>query len=202
MTSPAGSLKCCLLFATLLGSPGVARHVGYALAGAFRAEEPVPWQRVINARGGISARGDLERGREQRELLEADEAPVEGAAAIHVGDGQADLYLLISRFLLFRRCDQLYPLPVRILRQGHAAIRSWNVLKFRCRKIVCLESRYKRFAVADEESDQPQARRIADAAGNIVPTINNTSQLQFRSAGLKSRQSTAANGKRCELFQP
>ncbi|MDA1061301.1 MAG: MGMT family protein [Chloroflexi bacterium] len=69
---PAGSVATYGQIAALLGSPGVARHVGYALAGASRAEEPVPWQRVINARGGISARGDLERGREQRELLEAE----------------------------------------------------------------------------------------------------------------------------------
>lgn len=69
---PAGHVTTYGQVAALLGSPRVARHVGYALAGAFRAEEAVPWHRVINAQGGISHRGDFGRGQEQRELLEAE----------------------------------------------------------------------------------------------------------------------------------
>lgn len=56
--------------ATLLGSPRVARHVGFALA-ALR-DPTVPWQRVINSRGHISFRGDTGRGELQRQLLEAE----------------------------------------------------------------------------------------------------------------------------------
>lgn len=50
----------------LVGCP--ARVVGYALHHLRTVEQPdVPWQRVINARGGISTHGAL-----QRELLEAE----------------------------------------------------------------------------------------------------------------------------------
>jgi methylated-DNA-protein-cysteine methyltransferase-like protein len=54
--------------ATVLGSPRVARHVGYALA-ALDAPD-VPWHRVVNAAGRISHRGDLVRAERQRRLLE------------------------------------------------------------------------------------------------------------------------------------
>ncbi len=54
--------------ASALGSPRVARHVGWALA-ALRDEE-VPWHRVINAKGTISDRGDTARALLQRSLLE------------------------------------------------------------------------------------------------------------------------------------
>lgn len=54
--------------AAALGSPRVARHVGWALAAL---EDPsVPWHRVINAKGRISFRGDTGRGALQRALLE------------------------------------------------------------------------------------------------------------------------------------
>lgn len=56
--------------AAALGSPRVARQVGFALA-ALKDDE-VPWHRVINARGGISLRGDTGRGTLQRSLLEAE----------------------------------------------------------------------------------------------------------------------------------
>ncbi len=72
---PLGHVTTYGQVATLLGAPRAARQVGYAMAGAFRAEEAVPWHRVINAQGGISYRGDLGRGREQRELLEAEGVP-------------------------------------------------------------------------------------------------------------------------------
>ena len=54
--------------ATILGAPRAARAVGYALR-ALPAGSGVPWQRVINSRGGISARGDVERPTLQWELL-------------------------------------------------------------------------------------------------------------------------------------
>lgn len=54
-----------------LGSRRVARQVGFALA-ALDAEgaREVPWQRVINAQGRISFKGDLARAEVQRRLLE------------------------------------------------------------------------------------------------------------------------------------
>jgi len=54
--------------ATLLGAPRASRAVGYALR-ALPPGSDVPWQRVINSRGGISARGDVERPTLQLELL-------------------------------------------------------------------------------------------------------------------------------------
>lgn len=53
-----------------LGSPTVARQVGYALAALRQSRTDVPWHRVINSRGFISFRGDDERGEEQRRRLE------------------------------------------------------------------------------------------------------------------------------------
>lgn len=59
--------------ATVLGSPRVARHVGWALASLSDDQEPgVPWHRVINAKGTISFRGDTWRAEEQRARLEAE----------------------------------------------------------------------------------------------------------------------------------
>ncbi len=47
------------------------RMVGYAMA-ALYPESDVPWQRVINSQGKISARKRGEGAREQRDLLEAE----------------------------------------------------------------------------------------------------------------------------------
>jgi methylated-DNA-protein-cysteine methyltransferase-like protein len=48
-----------------------ARMVGYAMA-ALRAGSDVPWQRVINARGEVSARRGAGGDRRQRQRLEAE----------------------------------------------------------------------------------------------------------------------------------
>ena len=53
--------------ATILGTPRASRAVGYAMRAC---PEGLPWQRVINAKGQISARGDVERPMLQRLLLE------------------------------------------------------------------------------------------------------------------------------------
>ena len=50
-----------------LGSPNVARHVGWALS--TLRQERVPWHRVINARGSISIRGDTGRAVTQHQRL-------------------------------------------------------------------------------------------------------------------------------------
>jgi len=69
---PPGFVTTYGQIATLLGSPRVARQVGFAMAGALSAKSPVPWHRVINAQGRISHRGDVVRAEEQRMLLEAE----------------------------------------------------------------------------------------------------------------------------------
>jgi len=64
---PRGRLTTYGDVATLLGSPRVARHVGWALA-ALReggGSPDVPWHRVVNGRGRISHRGDVWRAEDQ-----------------------------------------------------------------------------------------------------------------------------------------
>lgn len=59
--------------AAVLGNRHLARQVGWALGrlSAARAEL-VPWQRVINAQGRISHRGEVHRADEQERLLIAE----------------------------------------------------------------------------------------------------------------------------------
>ena len=54
--------------AALVGLPGHARQVGYALH-ALPDSSTVPWHRVVNARGGISARAVPGAELVQRRLL-------------------------------------------------------------------------------------------------------------------------------------
>ena len=73
-TVPEGWVTTYGDVAAALGSPRAARRVGWALA-ALRDSpraESVPWQRVINAQGRISARGDVFRAAEQQSRLEAE----------------------------------------------------------------------------------------------------------------------------------
>ena len=67
---PAGFVTTYGDVAAVLGSPRVARHVGWALA-ALR-DEDVPWHRVVNAKGTISFRGDTPRAVLQRARLESE----------------------------------------------------------------------------------------------------------------------------------
>ena len=56
--------------AAAIGSPRHARHVGFALASLCETEAPtVPWHRVINSKGQISLRNDLDRGLIQQARL-------------------------------------------------------------------------------------------------------------------------------------
>ncbi len=70
---PKGKVVTYGQVAALLGAPRAARAVGTALRYLPRPfSRTVPWQRVINAAGGISLRGDVSRAEEQRWLLEAE----------------------------------------------------------------------------------------------------------------------------------
>jgi len=68
---PPGRICTYGQIALLAGKPGAARQVGTILHGLSPADGEVPWQRVINAQGGISTYkvgwGELQRG-----LLEAE----------------------------------------------------------------------------------------------------------------------------------
>lgn len=71
---PRGKVVTYGQVAALLGAPRAARAVGTALRSLPRPlTRTVPWQRVINAAGGISLRGDVRRAEEQRWLLEDEE---------------------------------------------------------------------------------------------------------------------------------
>lgn len=69
-TVPAGHVVTYGDVASALGSPRVARQVGWALA-ALR-DDTVPWHRVINAKGRISFKGDTPRAVLQRARLVAE----------------------------------------------------------------------------------------------------------------------------------
>jgi len=66
---PPGRVMTYGQIATILGAPRAARATGYALR-ALGPDTDVPWHRVINSRGGVSARGDVERPTLQYDLLE------------------------------------------------------------------------------------------------------------------------------------
>lgn len=67
---PYGRVTTYSAVATLVFSPRAARAVGQALRAGLWWPDPVPWQRVINAQGRISFRGDLVRAQLQQKLLE------------------------------------------------------------------------------------------------------------------------------------
>ncbi len=57
--------------ATLAGYPGQARQVGYAL-NSLPDDLDIPWQRVINAKGQISPRGNPIFEEIQQQILESE----------------------------------------------------------------------------------------------------------------------------------
>src|SRR5262245_45146258 len=65
---PRGRVATYGQIAELAGIPGQPRRVGYALS-ALPANSGVPWQRVINAKGEISARSKRSSEALQRRLL-------------------------------------------------------------------------------------------------------------------------------------
>ena len=78
---PPGRVATYGQVAALAGMPGQARLVGYAL-NSLPDDHDVPWQRVINAQGRISERGNPEWEDFQRILLEAEEVMPNDAGII------------------------------------------------------------------------------------------------------------------------
>lgn len=68
---PRGRVMTYGQIATILGAPRAARAVGYAMRASGRRDD-VPWQRVINRKGRISARSEVERPLIQKMLLESE----------------------------------------------------------------------------------------------------------------------------------
>ena len=69
---PRGKVATYGQLAALLGYPRAARAVGYAMK---RCPHHIPWQRVVNARGGISLRANVSGMITQRVRLEQEEIP-------------------------------------------------------------------------------------------------------------------------------
>jgi methylated-DNA-protein-cysteine methyltransferase-like protein len=67
---PKGRVATYGMIAALAGVPRHARRVGYALA-ALR-DDDVPWHRVINAKGEISARPATGHHELQRKMLKSE----------------------------------------------------------------------------------------------------------------------------------
>ena len=68
---PKGRVAAYSDVAAALGHPGLARQVGFALAGLPESrQDQIPWQRVINAQGKVSGRGDSYRAILQEQLLQ------------------------------------------------------------------------------------------------------------------------------------
>ena len=70
---PKGQVATYGQLAALLGAPRAARAVGYAVK---RCPSGIPWQRVLNARGGISLRANVGGMVTQRILLEHEGVPL------------------------------------------------------------------------------------------------------------------------------
>ncbi len=68
---PRGRVATYGQIADLIGHPGAARQVGMVLRGIKDDDTDVPWQRVINAKGGISTY-KVGAGELQRALLDAE----------------------------------------------------------------------------------------------------------------------------------
>ncbi len=70
---PKGKVTNYGTIAALLGNPRAARAVGYALNSLKKTDlSEIPWQRVVNAQGKISFKGDTFRANLQKEILEAE----------------------------------------------------------------------------------------------------------------------------------
>jgi len=72
---PRGRVMTYGQIAALLGAPRAARAVGYAMR---HCPPGVPWQRVVNAQGGISLRANVDSMLTQRILLEQEGVTVRG----------------------------------------------------------------------------------------------------------------------------
>ncbi len=70
---PRGQVATYGQLAAILGSPRAARAVGYAMK---RCPHDIPWQRVVNARGGISLRANVSGMITQRIRLEHEGVPL------------------------------------------------------------------------------------------------------------------------------
>ncbi len=69
---PSGAVATYGQIALYAGSPNAARAVGNLMRQSLHRDIEIPWHRIINAKGAISARGQSARAELQRRLLEAE----------------------------------------------------------------------------------------------------------------------------------
>ncbi|MEJ2290082.1 MAG: MGMT family protein [Deinococcales bacterium] len=81
---PAGRVVSYGQVALLAGRPGAARAVGAVLRGLRDDDGDVPWQRVVNARGGISTY-KVGHGELQSALLRAEGVELRGDRIVDLG---------------------------------------------------------------------------------------------------------------------
>ncbi len=83
---PAGRVATYGQIATYAGSPRAARAVGNLMRLSLKNDRDVPWHRIINAKGGISSKGDAARAELQRRLLEAEGIEFDAAGICELED--------------------------------------------------------------------------------------------------------------------
>ena len=90
---PEGKVATYGQIAHLIGLPRHARQVGYALA-ALPEDNEIPWHRVVNARGEISARAKPGYEDYQRILLEEEgvEFRVDGRIFLNIYQWDNEIY--------------------------------------------------------------------------------------------------------------
>lgn len=81
---PRGRVATYGQVAELAGFEGRARQVGYALH-ALPSGSGLPWHRVINGKGGISARSGSDWGELQRLLLEEEGVHFDSRGRVDLG---------------------------------------------------------------------------------------------------------------------
>lgn len=74
---PRGRVATYGQIALYAGSPRAARAVGNLIRTSVERGVVLPWHRVINAKGGISGRGDLSRTSEQKRRLRLEGVDIE-----------------------------------------------------------------------------------------------------------------------------
>lgn len=113
---PAGQVTTYGDVAKIVGGTCDARLVGYAMAdlGKYPTSRPIPWQRVINAQGGISTRGVNQRTLlEQEGLVFNDKGRVDLARYRWAGPDAS--FLAEHGFFALDKADQDRPVQTTLL---------------------------------------------------------------------------------------
>lgn len=89
---PAGRVLGYKDVGVILGHPGRARHVGFALS-ALPPGHQTPWWRVLRSDGTIAMQGDPDRGPEQHDRLTAEGVAISAAGRVSMRTYRWDPWL-------------------------------------------------------------------------------------------------------------